>query len=118
MAAPRTAVYAGSFDPITIGHIDLVRRAAPLYDKIILAVGHNPAKKTLLALSERLEVMRTSVAGLDNVEVDSFEGLLVNYCRKVDAQVILRGLRAVTDFEFEFQFDSEFDLDFDYNPRL
>ncbi len=99
----RRAVYAGTFDPITMGHIDIVRRACTLFDEVIVAVGHNPAKRTLLALDERLEIIRASTADLPTVRVESFEGLLVDYCKQVDAVAILRGLRAVTDFEFEFK---------------
>jgi len=99
----RVAVYAGSFDPITNGHLDLARRATALFDRVVLAVGHNPAKKTTLSLETRMEVMRQATAHLPTVEIDSFQGLLVHYCRRMGATAILRGLRAVTDFEFEFQ---------------
>lgn len=100
---PRVAVYAGSFDPITNGHLDLVRRARTLFDRVILAVGHNPNKRRTLPLDTRLSILRETTAGLDGVEVDAFEGLLIDYCRSVGAVAILRGLRAVTDFEFEFK---------------
>ena len=99
----RVAVYAGSFDPITVGHMDLVRRAAALFDRVILAIGSNPSKKYLLGDTERQHVVEKCIAGLPNVSVDTFDGLLIDYCRKVNANIILRGLRAVTDFEFEFQ---------------
>ncbi len=99
----RIAVYAGSFDPITNGHLDLVKRARSLFDRVILSVGYNPAKRSTLDLQTRLAVLREVTADLEGVEVDHFEGLLVDYCRKVGAVAILRGLRAVTDFEFEFQ---------------
>lgn len=102
-ARPRIAVYAGSFDPITEGHLDLVRRAVTLFDEVVLAVGHNPKKKTCLTLDERLDVLREVTRDLPTVRVDHFDGLLVDYCRRVEAVAILRGLRAVTDFEFEFQ---------------
>jgi pantetheine-phosphate adenylyltransferase len=98
-----TAVYAGSFDPVTHGHLDLVRRACRLFDKVILAVGANPSKRTLLTVEQRLEILRSCTSDLPEVQVDSFTGLLVDYCAKMDAQAILRGLRAVSDFEFEFQ---------------
>lgn len=101
--SPRIAVYAGSFDPITNGHLDLVKRARTLFDSVILAVGHNPNKRRTLPLDVRLDVLRTTTADLDGVEVDAFEGLLIDYCRKVGAVAIIRGLRAVTDFEFEFK---------------
>ena len=99
----RTAVYAGSFDPITLGHLDVVRRAARIFDQIILAVGENPAKRYTLSVEQRLSVVREVVADLGNVEVDVFRGLLVHYCQRRGATAIVRGLRAVTDFEFEFQ---------------
>ena len=100
---PRIAVYAGSFDPITNGHMDLVRRAATLFDQVVLAIGSNPSKRYLLSLAERRRMLEECCEELPNVSVDSFEGLLIDYCRKVGATVILRGLRAVSDFEFEFQ---------------
>ncbi len=99
----RRAVYAGSFDPITMGHIDIVRRGCTLFDEVIIAVGHNQRKKSLLPLDERLAIIRASTATLSNVVVESFEGLLVEHCRRRSACAILRGLRAVTDFEFEFK---------------
>jgi len=99
----RTAVYAGSFDPITLGHLDVVRRAARIFDQIVIAVGENPAKRYTLPVDQRLSVVREVVADLGNVEVDMFQGLLVHYCKRRGATAIVRGLRAVTDFEFEFQ---------------
>ena len=99
----RIAVYAGSFDPITNGHMDLVRRAAKLFDRVVLAVGSNPAKQYMLNIHERKAVLAQCVTGMSNVTIDTFDGLLVDYCRKIGATVIVRGLRAVTDFEFEFQ---------------
>lgn len=103
MSAERTAVYAGSFDPVTLGHIDVAERAARLFDRVILAVGENPGKRYLLAGAERAAILREATAHLDNVVIDSFSGLLVHYCQRVGATAIVRGLRAVTDFEFEFQ---------------
>jgi pantetheine-phosphate adenylyltransferase len=103
MSKSGTAVYAGSFDPITQGHLDLVRRACRLFDTVILAVGENPAKRTLMELDERLAVLRECTADLPEVKVDAFQGLLVDYCKEVGASAILRGLRAVSDFDFEFQ---------------
>jgi pantetheine-phosphate adenylyltransferase len=99
----RIAVYAGSFDPITQGHLDLVKRASVLFDEVVLAMGENPSKKYLLSPESRREVLEACTADFPNVHVDSFNGLLIDYCRKRGAGVILRGLRAVTDFEFEFQ---------------
>jgi pantetheine-phosphate adenylyltransferase len=99
----RIAVYAGSFDPVTNGHVDILSRGAPLFDEVVLAVGHNPAKRGLLTLEQRLDILRAVAAPLPNVRVDVFEGLLVDYCRRIGAMAILRGLRTVTDFEFEFK---------------
>jgi len=97
------AVYAGSFDPITLGHVDIVRRGATLFEEVIVAVGQNPAKRYTFDLAERVSIIESALEGIPNVRVDVFEGLLVDYCEKVGARVILRGLRAVTDFEFEFK---------------
>ncbi len=99
----RLAVYAGSFDPVTHGHLDVVRRGASLFDEVVVAIGHNPRKTRTLPLDERLAILRECCADLPGVRVDSFEGLLVEYARRIGARVVLRGLRAVTDFEFEFQ---------------
>jgi pantetheine-phosphate adenylyltransferase len=99
----RVGVYAGSFDPMTNGHVDILSRGAGLFDELILAIGHNPAKRGLLSLDQRVEVLSSVAAALPNVRVDVFEGLLVDYCRRVGALAILRGLRTVTDFEFEFK---------------
>jgi len=98
-------VYPGSFDPITNGHIDLVKRTLPIFDRVIVAIATNPNKDdSLFSLEERLEMMRVALRGLGRlVQVDSFEGLLVDYAERVGAQVIIRGLRAVSDFEYEFQ---------------
>ena len=99
----RTAIYPGSFDPITNGHLDLVQRATKLFDRVIVAVAGNDGKKPLFTLPERLALLRTSLQAFPTVEVDSFDGLLVNYVDKQGGQAIIRGLRAVSDFEFEFQ---------------
>ncbi len=99
----RRAVLAGSFDPITLGHLDVLERGCELFDEVVLACGNNPNKRYLLSLDKRLDVLAEATSGLERVRVDSFEGLLVDYCQSVGATVILRGLRAVTDFEFEFQ---------------
>ncbi len=97
------AIYPGSFDPITNGHLDLVERGLKIFDHIIIAVAKNPAKKLLFDVEERLEMIRVSLAHTTRVTIDSFSGLLVDYVRSRNARVILRGLRAVTDFEYEFQ---------------
>jgi pantetheine-phosphate adenylyltransferase len=106
MKEKRVTVYAGSFDPITNGHLDLLERALKLFDKIIIAVAENPAKEPLFTLEERLELIRTSLVNHPEphlIKVDSFKGLLVDYVEKCGAMAILRGLRAVSDFEYEFQ---------------
>lgn len=99
----RLAIYPGSFDPPTLGHLDVVDRAARLFDEIIVAVGVNSAKKPLLSTEQRCEALRRSVTHLPNVRVDSFSGLLVEYVRSQNALSIVRGLRATADFEYEFQ---------------
>jgi pantetheine-phosphate adenylyltransferase len=100
---PTLAVYPGSFDPLTNGHVDIITRGARLFERIIVAVLVNAEKSPLFSMAERLEVARTVFKHLPNVEVDTFEGLLVDYVERRGAQVIVRGLRAVSDFEFEFQ---------------
>jgi pantetheine-phosphate adenylyltransferase len=99
----RRAVLAGSFDPITLGHMDVLRRGLTLFDEIIVAIGNNPRKKYTLDLADRVSILKDCTQDLSGVRVDSFDGLLVEYCRAVSATAILRGLRAVSDFEFEFQ---------------
>jgi pantetheine-phosphate adenylyltransferase len=99
----RRAVCPGSFDPVTNGHVDVINRAAGLYDELIVAVLVNPGKAGLFSVDERMDLLRDAVAGLPNVRVDSFEGLLVDYCRAHDVPVIVKGLRAVSDFEYELQ---------------
>jgi len=99
----RTAIYPGSFDPMTNGHLDVVQRAAHLFDRVIVAVAKNESKNPLFTLKERVALVRKSVAGLPNVETDAFDGLLVEYVASKKARAIVRGLRAVSDFEFEFQ---------------
>src|SRR5436305_1548606 len=99
----RTAVYPGSFDPITNGHLDVIQRAAKLFDRVIVAVAKNESKNPFFSMSQRQELCAQSVAHLSNVSVDAFTGLLVEYMEKVQGDAIVRGLRAVSDFEFEFQ---------------
>jgi len=96
-------VYPGSFDPVTNGHLDLIERGARVFDRLIVAVATNYEKRTLFTKAERVEMLRTHTAHLDNVEVDSFKGLVVDYVRGLGARVILRGIRTVSDFEYEFQ---------------
>jgi pantetheine-phosphate adenylyltransferase len=99
----RRAVCPGSFDPVTNGHVDVITRAAALYDELVVAVLVNPGKAGLFTPDERMDLLREALAELPNVTVDSFEGLLVDYCRAHDVPVIVKGLRAVGDFEYELQ---------------
>jgi pantetheine-phosphate adenylyltransferase len=99
----RRAVCPGSFDPVTNGHVDVIKRAAALYDELVVAVLVNPGKDGLFSVEERMELLRDAVADLSTVTVDRFQGLLVDYCRSHDIPVIVKGLRAVSDFEYELQ---------------
>ncbi len=99
----RTVVYPGTFDPITNGHLDVITRALNLFDKVIVAVAENPDKVPLFTVEERLELIREAVKELSNIELDHFSGLAVNYARDKGACAIIRGLRAISDFEIEFQ---------------
>ena len=99
----RTAIYPGSFDPMTNGHLDVVERAVKLFDRVIVAVARNEGKQPLFTLDERLDLVRRSIQHTRNVEADSFDCLLVDYVEQRSAQAIVRGLRAISDFEFEFQ---------------
>jgi pantetheine-phosphate adenylyltransferase len=103
MSQTDVAVYAGSFDPPTYGHLDLVERASKLFPKVIVALGLHPSRQPLFSFDERLLLMKGICAPYTNVEVQAFEGLLVEYCIRVGARVIVRGLRAGTDFEYELQ---------------
>ncbi len=98
-----TAIYPGTFDPITNGHIDLVNRASKLFNKVIVAVAINPGKDPTFSLNERVELAKKTLAGIENVDVCGFEGLLIDVAKQKQAKVIIRGLRAVSDFEHEFQ---------------
>ena len=99
----RTAIYPGSFDPLTNGHLDVIQRAAKLFDRVIVAVAQNDTKQPLFTLAERLALVRAAIKHLPHVEADSFDGLLIEYAERQKAQAVVRGLRAVSDFEFEFQ---------------
>jgi pantetheine-phosphate adenylyltransferase len=99
----KIAVYPGSFDPITNGHLDIVRRVAQMFDEVIVAVARDGEKAPLFRVEKRVALTQEAVKGLQNVSVDEFDGLLVSYARKQRASIIVRGLRAVSDFEFEFQ---------------
>lgn len=97
----RIAVFAGTFDPVTMGHVDVVRRAAPLFDEIIIAIGVNTAKKTLFSLEKRTEWLERTFSDLSNIRIKHYEGLTVNFCESVGAKYLLRGLRNGTDFDYE-----------------
>jgi pantetheine-phosphate adenylyltransferase len=99
----RTVIYPGSFDPLTNGHLDVIHRAADLFDRVIVAVARNESKQPLFTLQERVSMVELAIKDLRGVEADSFDGLLVNYAESHGAQAVIRGLRAVSDFEFEFQ---------------
>jgi pantetheine-phosphate adenylyltransferase len=99
----RRAIYPGSFDPVTNGHLDVVERARKLFDEVIVAVAHNDEKQPLFSLEERLDLLRQTVGKIDNVRIAQFDGLLVEFAVRERANAVIRGLRAVSDFEFEFQ---------------
>ena len=99
----RTAIYPGSFDPLTNGHLDVIERAVKLFDRVVVAVAKNESKQPMFTLEERLDLVKRSIRHLPSVEADSFDSLLVDYVEQRSAQAIVRGLRAVSDFEFEFQ---------------
>jgi pantetheine-phosphate adenylyltransferase len=98
-----TAIYPGSFDPVTNGHLDLIERASKLFDRLVVAILLNPEKDPLFTVSERVQMLKEVIGHLPNVEVDTFEGLLVDYARRRNARVLLRGIRAVSDYEYELQ---------------
>ncbi len=100
---PKIAVYPGSFDPITNGHLDIVKRALKICDSLVIAVVENPPKTTLFSVRDRISMLKDAVSGLERVEIDSFHSLLVDYVQKKRAHIIIRGLRAVSDFEYELQ---------------
>ncbi len=102
---PRIAIYPGSFDPITNGHLDILKRSKSLFDKVIIAVNDNRLKEFLLTAKERVKLIREVLEGCPEIEVESFQGLLVHYAEKKGARFIIRGLRALSDFEYEFQMD-------------
>ncbi len=99
----KIAVYPGSFDPITLGHLDVLKDGAHMFDKVIITVSNNINKNSLLSVEERIELIKQSTKDIPNVEVDSFDGLTVNYAKAKGATILLRGLRAVSDFEYEMQ---------------
>jgi pantetheine-phosphate adenylyltransferase len=97
------AVYAGSFDPVTLGHLDLIERTARIFDEVVVAVGRHPTKKAFFTYAERVDLLREVTRDIGNVRVESFDGLLIHFCEHIGARVIVRGLRAATDFEYELQ---------------
>lgn len=97
------AVCPGSFDPVTLGHLDIVGRASKLFDEVVMAVGVNPSKSRMFSPEERIAMLEQACAGFDNVRVESFSGLLTDFCRAHDVQAIVKGLRAVSDFDYELQ---------------
>ena len=99
----KVALYPGSFDPVTLGHLDIIRRASLMFDEVIVAVMCNSAKTPLFTLDERVKMIKESVKDLDNVVIESFDGLLIDYCKKKNIHIVIRGLRAITDFEYELQ---------------
>lgn len=101
--AMRTVIYPGSFDPLTNGHLDVIQRAAKLFDRVVVAVARSETKQPLFTLEERLSLVKQAVTDLANVEAEAFDGLLIHYVEQRGAEAIVRGLRAVSDFEFEFQ---------------
>jgi pantetheine-phosphate adenylyltransferase len=99
----RTAIYPGTFDPVTYGHLDVIKRVSALYDKVYVAVANSKEKSPLFSVKERVAMMTEAVSVYDNVEVESFEGLVVDYAKRKKARVVVRGLRMISDFEYEFQ---------------
>jgi pantetheine-phosphate adenylyltransferase len=103
MKKEKIAIYPGTFDPVTFGHIDLIERASKIFDKVIIAVAHNKSKGVLFSVEERVDMLEDAVKGMKNVTVDDFNGLVVDYVRRNGANVMIRGLRMLSDFEYEFQ---------------
>jgi pantetheine-phosphate adenylyltransferase len=99
----RLAVYAGSFDPPTLGHLDLIERASALFSDVIVGIGHHPSRSPLFTVEERFDLVARVSSHLPNVTIEAFEGLLIHFCQRKNARVIVRGLRAATDFEYELQ---------------
>ena len=113
----KVAIYPGSFDPITNGHLDIITRSSKIVDRLIIAVSRNNKKKTLFKINERVEMIKEVIKNenISNVEVDTFEGLLMVYANKKKASIVIRGLRAVSDFEYEFQMTG---MNYKLNPKI
>jgi len=103
---PQLAVYPGSFDPLTKGHLDIIQRTCRIFDRVIVAVSNNPGKKHTFSVAERIRMVKTSLRGLPNAEVDAFSGLLVDYLKAQKARILIRGLRVISDMDYEFQLAS------------
>ena len=99
----RRAVYPGTFDPVTYGHLDVIKRGSKIFDELVVAVGHNPLKDPLFTINERMDMISKNTKNISNIKVDSFEGMLTDYMKEMQTNVILRGIRTVSDFEDEFQ---------------
>ncbi len=99
----KKAIYPGSFDPMTFGHLDIIERSSKIFDEVVIGVLNNSAKKSLFTVEERVEIARDLTKQYDNVTVESFDGLMVDYARSIGANIVIRGLRAVTDFDYEIQ---------------
>jgi pantetheine-phosphate adenylyltransferase len=100
---PKLAIYPGSFDPVTNGHVDIIVRGLKIFDEIVVCILNNPAKKVLFTVEERIEMLNSSLSGIKNIEITTYDGLLVDFAVQRKAHAILRGMRAVSDFEYEFQ---------------
>ena len=103
MKTKKIAIYPGSFDPVTYGHLDIIKRALKIFDKVIVTVAHNAEKEPLFDVKERVSMLKRSLKGIKRVEVDDFRGLIVDYVRRKKSTVVIRGLRMISDFEYEFQ---------------
>jgi len=99
----KKAVYPGTFDPVTYGHLDVIKRGSKIFDELIVAVGHNPFKKPIFTVEERMDMLSNNTKEIQNIRVDCFEGMLTDYMEEMQTNIILRGIRTVSDFEYEFQ---------------
>lgn len=103
MMKNRLAIYPGTFDPITLGHLDIIERAVSIFDEVVVSVGQNIGKQPLFTVEERIDMIKKTTAHMDNVRISYFDGLIVDYAQRIGAKAMIRGLRAMSDFEFEFQ---------------